>query len=182
MLSSWPDVGRGTAVADLGAEHDVRWTCAHHRRHDTASLPLWFIEVTTNTHFCCLNFELLFFIFFHSSSLFFFFFLVVVVEDAAPSRSTTLGYQFHSSLFSSWWHSARLLYARQEMSCWWMRARSSFDSPPALHEGVFFPALAHSLWKICLVLLDHRLPGTRVYYNSVCCFPRIAAAVGHPAS
>lgn len=74
MLSSWPDVGRGTAVADLGAEHDVRWTCAHHRRHDTASLPLWFIEVTTNTHFCCLNFELLFFIFFHSSSLFFSFF------------------------------------------------------------------------------------------------------------
>lgn len=23
-LSSWPEVGRGVAVADLGAEHDVR--------------------------------------------------------------------------------------------------------------------------------------------------------------
>lgn len=41
------------------------------------------------------------------------------------------GYQFHSFLFSSWWHLARLLYARQEMSWWWwwMKARSSFDSP-----------------------------------------------------
>lgn len=60
------------------------------------------------------------------------------------TRLYDAGYQFRFFLFSSWWHSARLLYARQEMSCWWMKAHSSFDSP-SLHEGAV--ALAHPLWK-----------------------------------
>lgn len=81
------------AVADLGAEHDVRWTCAHHRRHDTASLPLWFIEATPNTHFCFLNFQLFLFILSTSLSLFYYLFFY---SGQIHNTSTTLGYQFPS--------------------------------------------------------------------------------------
>lgn len=50
------------------------------------------------------------------------------------------GYQFFRSL-SSWWHLAWLLYARQEMSWWWMKANCSLD-PPFLHQALFASALS----------------------------------------
>lgn len=147
-LSSWPDVWtRSVAVADLGAERDVRWTCAHHRRHDTASLALWFIEATPNAHSRFLNFNFYFVGFFfklfhihHSLALFL---PPLSFLFGCEERSISLhdaGYQFFRSL-SSWWHLAWLLYARQEMSWWWMKANCSLD-PPFLHQALFASALS----------------------------------------
>lgn len=73
----------------------------------------------------------------HTHSLFFFF-----NSGQIHNRCTTLAINFTPFRFPSWWHLARLLYARQEMSWWWMKAHRSFDS------SSFFLALALSLWKL----------------------------------
>lgn len=87
-------------------KHDVRWTCAHHhRRRDPASLPSSIHRsrskktIRPNPSFFFLRY------------------------------STTPAVNFTpSALFPSWWHSARLLYARREMSWGWTKAHSSFES------------------------------------------------------